>query len=151
MDPANPQPIQPVTPQPQAPVQPPMVPQTPVPSPVQPPYPTQTPKSGSKTVLFLAIFLLVIALVALAAYFLSSNLSLPFLSRQKACTQEAKLCPDGSYVGRSGPNCEFTPCPSFIPTPIEMPTASSSASPTSTASATPKVSPTASPSSTLMP
>lgn len=28
-----------------------------------------------------------------------------------ACTMEAKLCPDGSYVGRSGPNCEFAPCP----------------------------------------
>ena len=29
----------------------------------------------------------------------------------KACTQEAKLCSNGSYVGRTGPNCEFTPCP----------------------------------------
>jgi len=29
-----------------------------------------------------------------------------------ACTQEAKQCPDGSYVGRTGPNCEFAPCPS---------------------------------------
>lgn len=29
----------------------------------------------------------------------------------KACTMEAKLCPDGSSVGRTGPNCEFTPCP----------------------------------------
>lgn len=28
-----------------------------------------------------------------------------------ACTAEAKLCPDGSAVGRSGPNCEFSPCP----------------------------------------
>ena len=28
-----------------------------------------------------------------------------------ACTMEAKLCPDGTYVGRTGPNCEFTPCP----------------------------------------
>ena len=28
-----------------------------------------------------------------------------------ACTMEAKLCPDGSYVGRSGPNCEFAACP----------------------------------------
>jgi len=28
-----------------------------------------------------------------------------------ACTMEAKLCPDGSAVGRSGPNCEFAPCP----------------------------------------
>ncbi|MEK7625591.1 MAG: hypothetical protein AAB467_04585, partial [Patescibacteria group bacterium] len=28
-----------------------------------------------------------------------------------ACTMEAKLCPDGSAVGRSGPNCEFAKCP----------------------------------------
>lgn len=28
------------------------------------------------------------------------------------CTQEAKLCPDGSYVGCTGPNCEFASCPS---------------------------------------
>src|ERR1035437_9585171 len=27
-----------------------------------------------------------------------------------ACTQEAKLCPDGSAVGRTGPNCEFALC-----------------------------------------
>ena len=27
-----------------------------------------------------------------------------------ACTQEAMMCPDGSYVGRSGPRCEFV-CP----------------------------------------
>jgi hypothetical protein len=34
---------------------------------------------------------------------------------QTVCTLEAKLCPDGSYVGRSGPKCEFTPCPE-VPT-----------------------------------
>jgi hypothetical protein len=28
-----------------------------------------------------------------------------------ACTMEAKLCPDGTAVGRTGPNCEFAPCP----------------------------------------
>lgn len=28
-----------------------------------------------------------------------------------ACTMEAKLCPDGSYVGREGPKCEFKTCP----------------------------------------
>ena len=27
------------------------------------------------------------------------------------CTMEAKQCPDGSYVGRQGPRCEFAPCP----------------------------------------
>lgn len=29
----------------------------------------------------------------------------------KACTLEAKICPNGSSVGRTGPNCEFSPCP----------------------------------------
>jgi hypothetical protein len=28
-----------------------------------------------------------------------------------ACTDEAKICPDGSAVGRTGPNCEFAECP----------------------------------------
>lgn len=28
-----------------------------------------------------------------------------------ACTMDAKLCPDGSAVGRTGPNCEFAACP----------------------------------------
>ena len=31
--------------------------------------------------------------------------------RKIFCTQEAKQCSDGSYVGRTGPNCEFTECP----------------------------------------
>jgi hypothetical protein len=33
-----------------------------------------------------------------------------------ACTMEAMLCPDGSAVGRTGPNCEFAACPG-IPDP----------------------------------
>jgi hypothetical protein len=28
-----------------------------------------------------------------------------------ACTMEAMICPDGTAVGRTGPNCEFAPCP----------------------------------------
>ncbi len=31
--------------------------------------------------------------------------------RKIFCTQEAKQCPDGTWVGRTGPNCEFTKCP----------------------------------------
>jgi len=27
------------------------------------------------------------------------------------CTMDAKECPDGSFVGRQGPDCEFSPCP----------------------------------------
>lgn len=32
-----------------------------------------------------------------------------------ACTMDAKQCPDGSYVGRQGPNCQFAPCPGTSP------------------------------------
>lgn len=28
-----------------------------------------------------------------------------------ACTLEAKICPDGSAVGRTGPDCDFSACP----------------------------------------
>ncbi len=38
----------------------------------------------------------------------------------RACTQEAKICPDGTGVGRTGPNCEFAPCPTKTAT--ESPT-----------------------------
>lgn len=46
---------------------------------------------------------LVIILAAVAAILAQST-------HPKACTLEAKLCPDGSAVGRVLPNCEFAPC-----------------------------------------
>lgn len=36
-----------------------------------------------------------------------------------ACTQEAKLCPDGSSVGRTGANCAFAECPAPPTTQIK--------------------------------
>lgn len=36
----------------------------------------------------------------------------------QACTEEAKVCPDGSTVGRTQPNCEFAPCPAVDIPPI---------------------------------
>jgi hypothetical protein len=35
-----------------------------------------------------------------------------------ACTMEAKICPDGSAVGRSGPLCEFSACPNGTSTAV---------------------------------
>ena len=35
----------------------------------------------------------------------------PSNNNTNACTAEAKICPDGTAVGRIGPNCEFAPCP----------------------------------------
>lgn len=32
-------------------------------------------------------------------------------NKPTACTEEAKICPDGTAVGRTGKNCEFAECP----------------------------------------
>lgn len=67
-----------------------------------------------------ALVFLAVALVAVAALggFLvgqeRGRLKLPSDSNV-ACTEEAKLCPDGSGVGREGPNCEFPDCPTETP------------------------------------
>lgn len=65
---------------------------------------------------FVALGVLIVASVA--AFFVwptvKSLLSQPV--QQVACTEEAKICPDGSAVGREGPNCEFAACPT--PQPI---------------------------------
>lgn len=58
---------------------------------------------SSKIILAIAI----VAVAAGGAYWYFSQPGQP----QIACTMEAKLCPDGSYVGRTGPNCEFAACP----------------------------------------
>lgn len=34
-----------------------------------------------------------------------------------ACTMDAKMCPDGTYVGRIPPNCDFEVCP-IAETPV---------------------------------
>ena len=73
-----------------------------------------------------ANILLIVLIIAVAAVFVFAvslaiiqKSDLPetlFPNEPKACTQEAKLCPDGSAVGRTGPNCEFADCPKENPT-----------------------------------
>jgi hypothetical protein len=40
----------------------------------------------------------------------SANSGAPQNHIQQICTEEAKQCPDGSWVGRTGPNCSFAAC-----------------------------------------
>ena len=49
-----------------------------------------------------------IALAGVGVYYLANKTPNPVAV---ACTAEAKICPDGKAVGRTGPNCEFAPCP----------------------------------------
>lgn len=70
-----------------------------------------------QTLIFLLVGILVIA-VAGGAYYLG-RFSQNFSPTQKTCTKDARICPNGISVGRSGPNCEFTPCPSTSPNPSD--------------------------------
>jgi hypothetical protein len=54
------------------------------------------------------VIIALLIITAVGGYFGYSKLN---QQKQVACTMEAKICPDGSSVGRSGPNCEFTVCP----------------------------------------
>lgn len=58
--------------------------------------------------MIIGLFLLLGALLVYA-YFGTFRLA---PTQQQICTLEAKRCPDGSYVSRTGPNCEFAACPS---------------------------------------
>ncbi|PIR07125.1 MAG: hypothetical protein COV55_01700 [Candidatus Komeilibacteria bacterium CG11_big_fil_rev_8_21_14_0_20_36_20] len=51
-------------------------------------------------------FIIIIIIAIVGFYFLIENTDQPV-----ACTLEAKICPDGSAVGRIPPNCEFATCP----------------------------------------
>lgn len=58
-----------------------------------------------KKFIILIVLLIVLTVTWLGLMFLIGD------EEPVACAQDAKLCPDGSYVGRVGPDCEFTLCP----------------------------------------
>jgi hypothetical protein len=60
-----------------------------------------------KKTLIILIILVVLAGVWLGLKFLIGESPIEPI----ACTQDAKLCPDGSYVARIPPECDFAPCP----------------------------------------
>jgi hypothetical protein len=64
--------------------------------------------SRNKGIAFAVVLLIIIAGIA---YFTWPKRPNDQSGDGVACTQEARLCPDGSYVGRTGPNCEFAACP----------------------------------------
>jgi hypothetical protein len=61
-------------------------------------------QKGIRNFFVIRVVLLILAVVGGTSYLLLNK-------KQVVCTMEAKICPDGSAVGRTGPNCEFAKCP----------------------------------------
>jgi len=85
-------------------------------------------KTNFWKIAFIILIILIIIAALCASFFILGNksqtpqsVSTPTPTPPKdqvACTQEAMLCPDDkTYVSRTGPNCEFAPCPSISPSP----------------------------------
>lgn len=70
--------------------------------------------AGKKTVLTttLSVFICILIFVSgfIAGFYYQKNRRV-IPGQASQCTLEAKICPDGSAVGREGVNCEFPECP----------------------------------------
>lgn len=65
-----------------------------------------------KVIILTILGILVLGILA-SGFYLWNKQKLGILL--KPCTEEAKICPDGTAVGRTGPNCEFAECPEVKP------------------------------------
>ena len=68
----------------------------------------------------IAIGIILLLAIIIGGIFYWQNKDSNQLSGQKACTEEAKLCADGTYVSRTGPNCEFAKCTEADNQPASM-------------------------------
>src|ERR1035437_886872 len=69
--------------------------------------------NNMKKNIWIVVIVVVVIIVSVVIYKFNPTKD----SKYYACSVEAKICPDGTAVGRSGPNCEFTPCPPATTTP----------------------------------
>jgi len=54
--------------------------------------------------------IVIIVVLGLAGFFWRNTLERTQGPKETACTMDARVCPDGTTVGRSGPSCDFSPC-----------------------------------------
>ncbi len=68
------------------------------------------------------IVIIILLLIGAGIYFWKKGTSDTYSQNENnqeatVCTMDAKVCPDGSYVGRVAPSCDFAPCPQSTSTP----------------------------------
>jgi hypothetical protein len=67
----------------------------------------------------LLLGVVLIVLLGVAGFFYRNVMEQQEVPEPVACTMDAKMCPDGSAVGRTGPTCEFEAC--AFPPNVEFP------------------------------
>lgn len=65
---------------------------------------------------YLIVLVIIVLAIVISITYLKLNKST--VPARVACTEEVKICPDGSSVGRIGPECEFEEC-SFTPDVVD--------------------------------
>jgi len=77
--------------------------------------------------LILMIVVVVLAIGVIGGFYLGKTFykpgvtPTPGVNLETFCTMDAKICPDGSSVGRVPPDCNFSPCPEGSDTPTVLP------------------------------
>jgi hypothetical protein len=61
-----------------------------------------------KSLHYIFVFIILLSVIAAAGIFVAGKTK---TEEPMACTMDALVCPDGSSVGRTGPDCNFAPCP----------------------------------------
>ena len=74
--------------------------------------------SSKIKIVIILILLTILAYLGIQKWYPTSSTPTNNDTGAVACTEEAKICPDGTAVGRQGPNCEFAACPTAT-TPIQ--------------------------------
>jgi hypothetical protein len=73
----------------------------------------------------MGVIILAVALIIAGVFLMTQSSSQPPSDQNQdglvVCTMDAKICPDGSAVGRVPPSCEFAKCPVTTQTPAEEP------------------------------
>ena len=77
---------------------------------------TKEEESGKKTwvvVLIVAVAVLLLGYVIWGASAMGGEEEEEEMMEPVACTMDVMECPDGTFVGRVAPDCEFAECPGY--------------------------------------
>jgi hypothetical protein len=83
------------------------------------------PQEKLFSLIFTGVAIAAVGIAGYAIYAMSDKTYRPsgpptptYTTEPVACAQDAMLCPDGSYVSRVAPKCEFAPCPGITSSPV---------------------------------